>query len=306
MNTSNFLTKTNISMIWDVISDEDIFKFLSRDIQIKISEIFSNNLKGFYETEVLKNNTLIDMNKKYIMLMLSFITKNYPIRPSKITILEEISPTNKKNLITYEEIHNDKKSQFEKDLSRHKEEFTNAMTIKVPPVPDFNDKLDDIPITEMEKKIKEMTAQRNYDVEQINKTFNYDTQDDNWLKPQETSIKNDKFQTPFSNFSQEKSSRSHLTNLEQKRNVTWGENVTKEFEEIEEIEENEIINIEIINNDNLTEENIFKKLKKVDNTNSNSNNEEMKKNILIITKRLTEMQEEMTKMQYILKELTKT
>lgn len=83
-------------MIWDVISDEDIFKFLSRDIQIKISEIFSNNLKGFYETEVLKNNTLIDMNKKYIMLMLGFITKNYPIRPSKITILEEISPTNKK------------------------------------------------------------------------------------------------------------------------------------------------------------------------------------------------------------------
>ena len=237
MNTSIFLTKTNISMIWDVISDEDIFKFLSRDIQIKISEIFSNNLKGFYETEVLKNNTLIDMNKKYIMLMLGFITKNYPIRPSKITILEEISPTNKKNLITYEEIHNDKKSQFEKDLSRHKEEFTNAMTIKVPPVPDFNDKLDDIPITEMEKKIKEMTAQRNYDVEQINKTFNYDAQDDNWLKPQETSIKNDKFQAPFSNFSQEKTSNSYLTNLDQKRNVTWGENVTKEFEEIEEIEE---------------------------------------------------------------------
>lgn len=105
-----------------------------------------------------------------------------------------------------------------------------------------------------------MTAQRNYDVEQINKTFNYDAQDDNWLKPQETSIKNDKFQAPFSNFSQEKTSNSYLTNLDQKRNVTWGENVTKEFEEIEEIEE--IEELKIINNDNLTEENIFKKLKK--------------------------------------------
>ena len=71
-----------------------------------------------------------------------------------------------------------------------------------------------------------------------------------------------------------------------------------QIEEIEEIEE-----LKIINNDNLTEENIFKKLKKVDNTN---NNEEMKKNILIITKRLTEMQEEMSKMQYIVKELAKT
>lgn len=304
MNTSIFLTKPNISMIWDVISDEDIFKFLSRDIQIKISDVFSNNLKGFFENELLKNNTLIDMNKKYIMLMLTFIKNNYPQRPSKITILEEISPTNKKNLITYEEIHNDKKNQFEKDLSRHQEEFTNAMTIKVPPLPDFNDKLDDIPITEMEKKIKEITAQRNYDVEQINKSLNSVNQDDTWLKSQETSIKNEKFQAPFSNFSQEiipnsklkylkiENEEKSLNNLEQKRNVTWGENVTKEFEENE-----------IIINNNLTEENIFKKLKKIDNTN---NNEEIKQNILSITKRLTEMQEEITKMHYFLKELTKT
>ena len=119
MNISNFLTQQNISMIWDVISDEDIFKFLSRDAQLKISEVFTNNLKGFYNNELSQKTTLIDANKKFILLILSFIKKSYPQQPSKITILEELSPTNQKNLITYEEIQNDRKSQFDKDLSRY-------------------------------------------------------------------------------------------------------------------------------------------------------------------------------------------
>ena len=328
MAISDFLTRANISMIWDVISDEDIFKFLSKNIQIKISEVFTNNLKGFYENEIVKNNTLIDLNKKYILLMLSFIKNNYPQQPSKITILEELSPTNQKKLITYEEIHNDRKSQFENDLLKRQEEFTNAMTLKAPPVPDFNDKTEIKPITEMELIIKEMTAQRNYDVEEINRGFNTQIQDDNWLKPRDTSIKNEKFQTPFSNSQQEKinTNDSNVNNssinsklkylkidneelrLEQKKNVTWGENITKEFEKNE-----------IIKDDKFLEENIFKKLKRVEsNPNNNNNekinnekinnekinNEEIKTNILNITKRLSEMQEEMSKMQDLLKSLT--
>jgi len=322
MNISSFLTQSNISMIWDVISDENIFKFLSRDIQLKISEVFTNNLKGFYENEVLKKNTsLIDLNKKYIILMLSFIKQNYPQQPNKITILEEISPTNQQNLITYEEIHSDRKSQFDKELSKRQEEFTSAMTLKVPPVPDFNDKHDNMPITEMEKIIKEMTAQRNYDVEEINRGFNSQIQDDNWLKPQETSIKNEKLQSPFSQsqgqdtnintntklkYFKVENDEITFNKLEQKRNVTWGENITKEFEENE-----------IVNNDKLVEENIFKKLKRVETKPletkalepkalepKSDNNEEIKKTIIDVTNRLSEIQEEMKKMQDFLKNLS--
>ena len=36
MNINNFLTKENVNTLWDVISDEEIFKFLSRDITIYI------------------------------------------------------------------------------------------------------------------------------------------------------------------------------------------------------------------------------------------------------------------------------
>jgi hypothetical protein len=311
-NISNFLTKDNISMIWDVISDEDIFKFLTRDIQSKISEVFTNNLRGFYDNEIPKNNTLIDINKKYILLMLTFIKTNYPQQQNKITILEELSPTNKKNLITYEEIQSDRKSQFEKDLLKRQDDFTNAITLKVPPVPDFNDKLEDAPITEMEKIIKEMTVQRNYEVEQINRTYNHN---DNWLKSQETSIKNEKLQN---NLKQDKSNTNKNANntnsnsklkylkieneeislnnsntFESKRTVTWGKNATKEFEENE-----------IINNDNLIEQNIFKKLKRIEPKHDN-NAEETQENIIALTKRLSEMQEEMSKMQDFLKSLIK-
>jgi hypothetical protein len=51
MNNSDFLKKSNVSMLWDVISDEQIFKFLPRDTQIKVSEIFINNITGFFEVE---------------------------------------------------------------------------------------------------------------------------------------------------------------------------------------------------------------------------------------------------------------
>ena len=300
MNTiSNFLTKSNISMIWDVISDEDIFKFLSRDIQSKISEVFTNNLKGFYDNEIQKNNTLIDLNKKYILLMLTFIKKTYPQQPNKITILEELSPTNEKKLITYEEIHNDRKSQFEKDLTKRQEEFNNAITLKVPPVPDFNDKLEDGPITEMEKIIKEMTAQRNYEVEQINRSYN---NNDTWLKSQETSIKNEKFLPKKQDDNSIASLKlKHLKIEDDRRNVTWGENVMMEFEE------NEIMSsyTNINTNNMLAEESIFKKLKRIDATPPNqNNNEEGKLSILTISKRLSEMQEEMTKIQEFLKTLT--
>ena len=62
MNIGNFLQKENINMLWDVISDEDIFKFLTRDVQSKISQLFLNNINGFFETERTKTNSLIDLN----------------------------------------------------------------------------------------------------------------------------------------------------------------------------------------------------------------------------------------------------
>ena len=247
MNINNFLHKENLNTLWDVISDEDIFKFLSRDIQSKVAELFSNNFKGFFEIEKTKTSSLVDINKKYIMLILNHIKKTYTQQmPNKIKILDE---TPSKEIITAEELHNERKSQFDKDLFKRQEEFENIMVVKSPPVPNFLDKYEDKPIGEMDKIIKDMTAKRNYDVEQITKNS---VVDDNWLKPQETSVKSEKITKgpqQIKESQQINESRFKYLNMDiqqqslTKKNVTWGNNTDTSDSEIE--------------------ENLFKKLKKV-------------------------------------------
>ena len=259
MNINNFLNKENLNTLWDVISDEEIFKFLTRDIQSKIANLFSNNIKGFFDTERTKTTSLIDLNKKYILLILSHIKKNYSYQPNKIKIYDELPV---KEHITAEEIQNDRKSQFEKDLQQRQQEFENSINVKVPPVPEFSDKYEDAPIGEIDKIIKEMTAKRNYDVENINRNYNTDiNQTNNWLKPQETSLKNEKLTPQKVNDEKEQNySRFKFLNVEEvesnkiispsKKNVTWSDN--EEFDEVE--------------------ENIFNKLKKVNKNDEPANN----------------------------------
>ena len=247
MNINNFLHKENLNTLWDVISDEDIFKFLSRDIQSKVAELFTNNFKGFFEIEKTKTSSLVDINKKYIMLILNHIKKTYTQQmPNKIKILDE---TPSKEIITAEELHNERKSQFDKDLFKRQEEFENIMVVKSPPVPNFLDKYEDKPIGEMDKIIKDMTAKRNYDVEQITKNS---VVDDNWLKPQETSIKSEKMTKEpqqIKESQQINESRFKYLNMDiqqqspTKKIVTWGNNTETSDSEIE--------------------ENLFKKLKRI-------------------------------------------
>jgi hypothetical protein len=241
MNINNFLHKENINTLWDVISDEDIFKFLSRDIQSKVAQLFTNNVTGFFEIEKIKTNNLVDINKKYIMLILNHIKKTYTQQmPNKIKILEE---TPVKEFITAEELYNERKSQFDKDLSKRQEEFENIMTVKAPPVPNFLDKYEDKPIGGMDKIIKEMTAKRNYDVEQITKNT---IVDDSWLKPQETSVKSEKMSKESQPINESRFKYLNMDDQESsptKKSVTWGNNTETSDSEFE--------------------ENIFKKLKKV-------------------------------------------
>jgi hypothetical protein len=284
---TNFLNKDNVKILWDVISDEDIIKNQSGEFKENIFNLLTSNIKGFYDVESKKATNLVELNKKYIMLVLNH--SNKVIKNSMSTEIKKIkisneTPNNVNELITYEEIQNDRRSQFDKDLNKRQEEFTNSMSLPVPPVPKFTDSLDDGPISEMEKAIQEITAKRNYDVEQINRNNNNliaNSNVDNWLKPQETSVKTDKFVQPIQNNNGNKLKYIKIDNSEldnsiyqnqvidlgnkeqesPKKNVTWGKN---EFYnkneangiklEIEEIEKD---------NDNDNDNNIFKLFKKI-------------------------------------------
>jgi hypothetical protein len=193
----------------------------------------------------------MDINKKYIILLLDHIKKLHPQQPNKIIIHDEIITNAPKEAITYEEIHNDRKNQFDKDLNNRQEEFMNAMSLKVPPVPDFTDKMQEEPIMEMDKIIKEMIMQRNYEIEVINKDLS-NSNSVNMLQSQETSIKSEKKTFTNLEINTEKENNNLLHN---KKNVSWGYKETREYKE----------------NDKIMEDTIFNKLKKINNNNNNNN-----------------------------------
>jgi len=180
-----FLTEQNVSMLLEIILDEDFMQVQSSDVIEATKFVFYNNIRGFYENEKANVPDLVELNKQYIMLILRHVKSDLINKPPPVNTT--------KQRVTFEEIQNDKRSQFERDLNARQSEFTNAMTLPVPPVPKFSDAAQDEPLSEMELAIKQMTEQRKYDVDQITNSFTGNT----LAPPEETSINNEKFRRPI-------------------------------------------------------------------------------------------------------------
>lgn len=161
MSVNSFGSEQNVRLLLEIIMDEEIVQQQPRESLNQIQTVFYNNLRGFYENHKNTYPTLVELNKQYILLMLRFVQN------------EMVKPVMKKQQqrVTFEDIQNHKRSQFEQELNAKQTEFTGAMTRPVPPVPKFSDDTPDDSFVEMELAIKQMTEQRKYDVEQI--TNNY-------------------------------------------------------------------------------------------------------------------------------------
>jgi hypothetical protein len=262
MSTNDFLIKQNVDLLWEVIIDDDLFKNKPKELINEIGNMFTQTLRGFNEFEKNNSSNLMAMNKKFIGIMLN---------RSRSIIISNKNPVKSKELITSTDLQTERISQFEKDLSKKQTEFTSAMSLQVPPVPKFSDNNLDEPIGEMELAIKKVVEQRNYDIEQVNKTLNKSNAD-SWLKPQETSVKSEKI-VPLKNQKTDYIQNSHVQNslkyikidenientiikndiidLSKQKHISWeDENISLQI--VEKEEENDII-----------ENNIFKKLKKI-------------------------------------------
>lgn len=180
MSNNKFLSDANVQMLWEVLIDEDS---IMKDRRTQ--EAFVRTLPEFYERE--KSNpqkTLIDLNKQFIFIMMKLLKQEVPVNPNNKT-------TNKKILITQEEIQLDRVSHFEQELGRKQNEFTQAMAVPVPESPVFKDNIKDEPLSEINMIIQRTIAERNLDIEKIHKTANKGDAE-NWLKSAPTSIKEEK------------------------------------------------------------------------------------------------------------------
>jgi hypothetical protein len=282
MSVNDFLTKQNVDLLWEVIIDDDLFKNKPKELINQIGSIFTSHLRGFNEAEKNNSSNLMSMNKRFIGLILnhsrSIIISNKNSIPQQKT----------KDLITSSDLQTERMSQFEKDLSQKQSEFSSAMSLPVPPVPKFSDNNLDEPISEMELEIKKVLDQRNYDIEQVSKNLNKSNAD-SWLKPQETSLKSEKPPSPSINKSNTNTNSSiqnkikyikidneniennvikkDIIDLGRKKQITW---------------EDENINVKMTEEE-IDDDNIFKKLKKITPQGddlSNNNNITNRLNIL--------------------------
>ena len=243
----DFLTKSNVQLLWEVLMDEDILYSKPPHFINHIMNHFNNNLIPFYENEKKINEPTIQnlffYNKKYISFMIDAINKlentlHIQNEKQKQTLDQN---KNKKQLITNEEIQEERKSNFERDLNKKQEEFQRAVALPVPPTPKFSDTFEEEkpPMSELEKRIQQTIAERNFDLENRNYGSTADTKKaSQWLNSQETSVKKDKIKYIRIEEPLIKENVIHPVNLnenamenttKQPKHIQWSENLEESF-----------------------------------------------------------------------------
>jgi hypothetical protein len=181
-----FITSENVELLWEIIMEEDIVKVIPKNRIYEFRQFYIGQIKQYSEYVVGRNTNipLVKINQDFIT---GFIKK---IQPAPQQQQQQQSQPKTKELYTAEEIQTDKRSQFESELTRKQNEFKNAMTVPVPEIPKFGDQLDKPIGSAMDELIAKTLAERNYDVQMIQKqNANGVANVEQFLKGQETSVK---------------------------------------------------------------------------------------------------------------------
>ena len=289
MSIQTFLTNQNMKLLWDVLMENELFQNKQRDFLFKINTLFNENISDFYEKEKTKSFSLLELNKKFITLFINHI-QQLNSKPGN----KSNNSNNSNTFITHQEIQANRINEFEKNLNLVKQDFTNAMALPVPPTPEFKDKIEE-PMTELEIEIKKTMAQRNYDIEVIHNNiqtlsneFTTGNNSSNWLQPQETSIKKEKLSFSKKPVKYIKIENNNLDNTilkkdiidlnpNKNKHISWNLDTFNDVKDkgIQEVDEN----------------NLFKKLKKVEIENTFSEPSNFVKRMDVLETRLEKIEE---------------
>jgi hypothetical protein len=250
-----FITSENVELLWEIIMEEDIVKVIPKNRINEFRQFYIGQVKQYSEYVVGRNPNipLVKINQEFIT---GFIKKIQPAPPQQ----QQQTPQPKnKELYTAEEIQTDKRSQFENELTRKQNEFKNAMSVPVPEIPKFGDQLDKPIGSAMDELIAKTLAERNYDVQMIQKQNanpNGIANVEQFLKGQETSVKAAKpGYNPTPNVTQQPPSQNQIKYIKigddvddntlkttnvidlsspklerpDKKNVSWGNNEYQEY-----------------------------------------------------------------------------
>ena len=257
-----FKTVKNINMLWEVLLDELNINPQNTAIVTNIRSVFESNVNPFL-ARANPNSGLMNLNKIFLTQIVAAVNRLFPNinqqPPVKlINISDEIVNTEPYKV---EDIHSARQSEFETQVNQRRNDFESLVAVKKPKELDFSDKAENSKIKEMEALIAETIAKRNFDIEQINtnQNTNQNTNTDEWLKPNNTSLRSEKQQQQVNDTSQRK--HKYVNVLEQEppsnqKKVSFNEsnNMTLTIDEYTEPDFKDTINIPT---------NIFNKLKKI-------------------------------------------
>lgn len=220
-NQNYFLSDTNVRMLWEIILDDDVIVNKNREEVTAINNVFLNVAQQFYDREKGNFKELMQMNKKFISIIVDILNKNFP-KPKQLIIHEKESVP-----VTAEEIQKTRASEFDQEFNKKQEEFARAMALPVPDVPNFSDSKKDEPISELDAVIKRTIAERNLEIQQITKNFNNEGVE-NWIKSSETSVRTEKQkekETAEKKFQITKSTSEYDVPPQKTKQISWAENL---------------------------------------------------------------------------------
>lgn len=289
----DFITTENIEMIWEIVLDDIKHRLKSQEQFSHARGFFINQARLFFEREKNVPQNLMEMNKKFISLIMNSFNSQRQA--------PQQAPT--KQLFKAEDIQAERLNAFEKGLAEKKNDFLNAITVSVPEAPKFSDSSRDEPIgSAMGELIARTLAQRNFEVETFHKSANKEDVE-KWLKSAETSVKAEKVQQNQQSATQlEEKQKQYQYNQpapkfiqigeelplapSNKKKISWGENQEYEVNEIS-LEINEI------------SPNIFSRLKQIKEENPET--VELKKEIKNMGEKIVNLEDKMNQILDLLK-----
>jgi hypothetical protein len=298
-NLQQFKTVKNINMLWEVLLDELNINTQNTSLTANVRSVFESNVNPFL-ARANPNSGLMNLNKIFLTQIVAAVNRLFPNinqqpQVKLINISDEVVSSEPYKV---EDIHNARQTEFETQVNQRRSEFDNLVTVKKPKEVDFSDKAETSKIKEMEALIAETIAKRNFDIEQINTNMNMSANvnadtgqtPDEWLKPNNTSLRVEKQQPQQENVTSQRKQK-YVNILEQeppfsmatpskKVSFNEGNNVTMTIEEYMEPQAQEVINIPT---------NIFNKLKKVEEPNMQVQINDMNKKIDTLFAMMTEL-----------------
>ena len=171
MAMSKFLTKQNIELLWDVLLDELRIESNNKQIFTNVRSIFESNINPFTKnTNVNINTQLVNLNKQFLSQVVMAVNRLFPsLKQEQEFKRIQISSEEAQLVELYkvEDIREERRDHFEKQVNKKRIEFENSINQHKPAELDFSEKIDDGKIKEMDTLIAETVARRKFDIEQI-------------------------------------------------------------------------------------------------------------------------------------------